>query len=112
MCISTIYRKSTYSQSRLSKYIHVAWYFKIMIGAKLLYFVMLIHVLSMQSGGYVLGFRIDPAEKLQDAVKEIQSLQRVCCNLFQDGSQNSCKIYELDQIFAVMLLVSIQKVCN
>ena len=29
-----------------------------------------------QSGGYVLGFRIDPAEKLQEAAKEIQSLQK------------------------------------
>ncbi|XP_046847107.1 Bardet-Biedl syndrome 5 protein-like isoform X1 [Xenia sp. Carnegie-2017] len=32
---------------------------------------------SQQSGGYVLGFRIDPAEKLQETLKEIQSLQRV-----------------------------------
>ncbi|CAM9645713.1 BBSome complex member BBS5 [Petromyzon marinus] len=32
---------------------------------------------SQQSGGYVLGFRIDPLEKLQEAVKEIQSLHRV-----------------------------------
>lgn len=32
---------------------------------------------SVQSGGYVLGFRIDPAEKLQEVVKEIQSLHRV-----------------------------------
>ena len=30
-----------------------------------------------QSGGYVLGFRIDPAERLQEAAKEIQSLQKV-----------------------------------
>ncbi|XP_033639519.1 Bardet-Biedl syndrome 5 protein homolog [Asterias rubens] len=32
---------------------------------------------SVQSGSYVLGFRIDPADKLQDVVKEIQSLHRV-----------------------------------
>lgn len=32
---------------------------------------------SQQSGGYVLGFRIDPAEKLQEAAKEVQSLQKV-----------------------------------
>ncbi|XP_011680639.1 Bardet-Biedl syndrome 5 protein homolog [Strongylocentrotus purpuratus] len=32
---------------------------------------------SVQSGGYVLGFRLDPAEKLQEVVKEIQSLHRV-----------------------------------
>ncbi|XP_075465251.1 BBSome complex member BBS5 isoform X3 [Ascaphus truei] len=32
---------------------------------------------SQQSGGYVLGFKIDPVEKLQDAVKEINSLHRV-----------------------------------
>ena len=30
-----------------------------------------------QSGGYVLGFRIDPVEKLQSTVKEIQSLHKV-----------------------------------
>ncbi|NXC66461.1 BBS5 protein, partial [Anhinga anhinga] len=29
------------------------------------------------SGGYVLGFKIDPVEKLQEAVKEINSLHRV-----------------------------------
>jgi len=36
----------------------------------------------LQSGGYVLGFRVDPAEKLQEAAKEIQSLQKVLndCN--------------------------------
>ncbi|XP_057279610.1 Bardet-Biedl syndrome 5 protein isoform X2 [Pezoporus wallicus] len=32
---------------------------------------------SDQSGGYVLGFKIDPVEKLQEAVKEINSLHRV-----------------------------------
>ncbi|XP_033761379.1 Bardet-Biedl syndrome 5 protein homolog [Pecten maximus] len=39
---------------------------------------------SQQSGGFVLGFRIDPAEKLQQVVKEIQSLHRVysACPLF------------------------------
>lgn len=31
----------------------------------------------IQSGGYVLGFKIDPVEKLQEAVKEINSLHRV-----------------------------------
>lgn len=30
-----------------------------------------------QSGGYVLGFKIDPVEKLQDALKEINSLHKV-----------------------------------
>ncbi len=30
-----------------------------------------------QLGSYVLGFRIDPAEKLQEVCKEIQSLHRV-----------------------------------
>ena len=29
---------------------------------------------SELSGGYVLGFRIDPSEKLEDAYKEISSL--------------------------------------
>ena len=39
---------------------------------------------SHQSGGYVLGFRIDPTEKLQETVKEIQSLHRVysACPIF------------------------------
>lgn len=31
----------------------------------------------IQSGGYVLGFKIDPVEKLQEAVKEINSLHKV-----------------------------------
>uniref|UniRef100_A0A1I8F3J3 Bardet-Biedl syndrome 5 protein homolog n=1 Tax=Macrostomum lignano TaxID=282301 RepID=A0A1I8F3J3_9PLAT len=30
-----------------------------------------------QSGGYVLGFRIDPADKLKSVAQELQSLQRV-----------------------------------
>lgn len=39
---------------------------------------------SQQSGGYVLGFRIDPQEKLTATVKEIQSLHKVysACPLF------------------------------
>ena len=32
---------------------------------------------SQQSGGYVLGFRIDPQEKLQETVKQIQNLYKV-----------------------------------
>lgn len=32
---------------------------------------------SQQSGGYVLGFRLDPVEKLQETVKEIQNLYKV-----------------------------------
>uniref|UniRef100_A0A9L0RZ00 Bardet-Biedl syndrome 5 protein homolog n=1 Tax=Equus caballus TaxID=9796 RepID=A0A9L0RZ00_HORSE len=32
---------------------------------------------SDQSGGYVLGFKIDPLEKLQESVKEINSLHKV-----------------------------------
>lgn len=31
----------------------------------------------LQSGGYVLGFKIDPLEKLQESVKEINSLHKV-----------------------------------
>ena len=30
-----------------------------------------------KSGGYVLGFKIDPVDKLQDALKEINSLHKV-----------------------------------
>ncbi|XP_051876035.1 Bardet-Biedl syndrome 5 protein homolog [Pristis pectinata] len=39
---------------------------------------------SQQSGGYVLGFKIDPVEKLQEAVKEINSLHKVysACPIF------------------------------
>ncbi|XP_064647325.1 Bardet-Biedl syndrome 5 protein homolog [Lineus longissimus] len=39
---------------------------------------------SQQSGGYVLGFRVDPPEKLSEACKEIQSLHRVysACPIF------------------------------
>ncbi len=38
----------------------------------------------VQSGGYVLGFRIDPVEKLKDTAKEIQNLHRVysSCPIF------------------------------
>ncbi|XP_041699345.1 Bardet-Biedl syndrome 5 protein homolog [Coregonus clupeaformis] len=38
------------------------------------------------TGGYVLGFKIDPMDKLQDAVKEINSL---------------CKVYSANPIFGV-----------
>ncbi|XP_069791803.1 BBSome complex member BBS5 [Narcine bancroftii] len=39
---------------------------------------------SQQSGGYVLGFKIDPLEKLQEAVKETNSLHKVysTCPIF------------------------------
>lgn len=33
--------------------------------------------IHVQSGGYVLGFRLDPVEKLKDVGKEIQSLHQV-----------------------------------
>lgn len=32
---------------------------------------------SQQSGGYVLGFKIDPVEKLRESIKEINSLHKV-----------------------------------
>lgn len=34
-------------------------------------------IFFLQSGGYVLGFKIDPVEKLQESVKEINSLHKV-----------------------------------
>eukprot|EP00118_Oscarella_pearsei_P003894 m.16198 g.16198 ORF g.16198 m.16198 type:complete len:342 (+) comp26779_c0_seq2:34-1059(+) len=39
---------------------------------------------SQQSGGYILGFRIDPVERLKAALKEIQSLHKVfsACPIF------------------------------
>lgn len=33
--------------------------------------------MNAQTGGYVLGFKIDPMDKLQDGVKEINSLHKV-----------------------------------
>ncbi|XP_013400107.1 Bardet-Biedl syndrome 5 protein homolog isoform X2 [Lingula anatina] len=42
---------------------------------------------SQQSGGYVLGFRIDPTEKLQETAKEIQSLHKV---------YSACPIYGIE----------------
>lgn len=38
---------------------------------------MFFHYFFLQSGGYVLGFKIDPVEKLQESVKEINSLHKV-----------------------------------
>lgn len=32
---------------------------------------------TIQSGNYVLGFRIDPLEKLQETAKEIQNLHKL-----------------------------------
>lgn len=32
---------------------------------------------SQQSGGYVLGFRVDPYDKLKEVVQEIHSLYQV-----------------------------------
>ncbi|XP_048835554.1 Bardet-Biedl syndrome 5 protein homolog isoform X3 [Brienomyrus brachyistius] len=39
---------------------------------------------SQQTGGYVLGFKIDPVEKLQSTVKEVNSLHKVysACPIF------------------------------
>lgn len=33
--------------------------------------------LRLQSGGYVLGFRLDPSEKLQETARQIQNLNKV-----------------------------------
>ena len=35
------------------------------------------YFLSLQTGGYVLGFRIDPQEKLKSTLQQIHSLYRV-----------------------------------
>ena len=34
---------------------------------------------SEQSGGFVLGFRVDPFDKLKEIVQEIHSLYQVYC---------------------------------
>ena len=49
----------------------------------------------LQSGGYVLGFRIDPVEKLQATVKEIQNLHKVysTCPVFGVEFEEEEKVY-------------------
>ena len=37
-------------------------------------------ICKIQSGGYVLGFRVDPVEKLQETARQIQSLHQVYGN--------------------------------
>jgi len=55
---------------------------------------------TQQSGGYVLGFRVDPIEKLQDTVKEIQNLYRVysACPIFGVEFETDDKPQTLDDI--------------
>lgn len=43
----------------------------------LLLWTVFLFVFFFKSGGYVLGFKIDPVEKLQESVKEINSLHKV-----------------------------------
>ena len=38
--------------------------------------------LFLQTGGYVLGFRIDPQEKLKSTLQQINSLYRVCTCMY------------------------------
>ena len=44
------------------------------------------------SGGYILGFRIDPAEKLQEIQKEIGSLHRLYSNTPIFGVEYETKV--------------------
>jgi len=55
---------------------------------------------SAASGGYVLGFRIDPPEILQEAVKEIQSLHKVysACPIFGIEFETDDKPQTLDEL--------------
>ncbi|CAH1789030.1 unnamed protein product, partial [Owenia fusiformis] len=55
---------------------------------------------SPQSGGYVLGFRIDPPEKLTEALKEIQSLHRVysACPIFGVEFETEEKFEPLEKL--------------
>lgn len=46
---------------------------------------------SQTSGAYVLGFKIDPSERLQEVCKEVQSLHKVYASCPMFGVQ-----YELD----------------
>nr|CAB3225175.1 COS41.4 [Phallusia mammillata] len=52
---------------------------------------------TWQSGGYVLGFRIDPLEKLQETAKEIQSLHRVYSSSPVYGVQHEKNINKVDE---------------
>ncbi|ELU15448.1 hypothetical protein CAPTEDRAFT_176376 [Capitella teleta] len=55
---------------------------------------------SASSGGYVLGFRIDPVEKLHEAVKEIQSLHRVysSCPIFGIEYETEDKVQSIQEL--------------
>ena len=55
-------------------------------------------VVPVQSGGYVLGFRIDPVEKLQQIAKEIQNLHRVysACPIFGVEFETEDKVLHSD----------------
>lgn len=54
-----------------------------------------------KSGGYVLGFRIDPIEKLQQVAKEIQNLHRVysACPIFGVEFENEEKVDMPDLLY-------------
>ncbi|KAG2459295.1 BBS5 protein, partial [Polypterus senegalus] len=66
---------------------------------------------SQQSGGYVLGFKIDPVEKLQDAVKEINSLHRVysASPIFGVDYEMEEKQQDREPIFCEELGLAIEK---
>ena len=57
-------------------------------------------MLYLQSGGYVLGFRIDPVEKLQEVVTEIQSLHKVysTCPVFGVEFETDDKPQTLEEL--------------
>ncbi|XP_046569797.1 Bardet-Biedl syndrome 5 protein homolog [Haliotis rubra] len=55
---------------------------------------------STMSGGYVLGFRIDPVEKLKDTAKEIQNLHRVysSCPIFGVEFETDAKPQTMEEL--------------
>ncbi|PVD30948.1 hypothetical protein C0Q70_10224 [Pomacea canaliculata] len=60
---------------------------------------LVVETLAM-SGGYVLGFRIDPIEKLQQVAKEIQNLHRVysACPIFGVEFENEEKPQSIEDL--------------
>lgn len=60
-------------QGQLERFHHILNVLFLRLGFEDLVFL----IFFLQSGGYVLGFKIDPVEKLQESVKEINSLHKV-----------------------------------
>ena len=67
-------------------------------------------VVHVQSGGYVLGFRIDPVEKLQQIAKEIQNLHRVysTCPIFGVEFETEDKVCHSNISYSLTIFLSVK----